>query len=116
MPPSHRMSSGEGKADLIAALFDDSHRNTKPAQRIGVNCYEINNRSRDRNLLCALRHFRRRLSENPEAYSVSATQKRLQAPPEASEAEKRDHEVDRRTCHRCGQKGHIARNCPGNRR
>lgn len=99
----------------IAALFDDSHRNTGPASRIGVHCYEIDNRARETNLLGALQHFRQKLSNDPEFFSVSATHKRLRAPPEASEEEKKGHEAERRSCHRCGKRGHLARDCPFNK-
>ena len=96
----------------IAALFDDSYRNLRPAEHVRVQTYAVDNTSRSKGLLSQLQRYRQRLTEDPEFFTVDGTYKRLLKPPEASETEKRDHEVERRTCRRCGERGHLARDCP----
>ena len=98
----------------MAALFDDSIRNTRPAADIGVWTYEINNfGTRQQGLLAQLQQFRGNLTEDREFFTVDATYRRLRRPAEASQREKTDHENDKRSCFKCGARGHIARNCPG---
>ena len=97
----------------IAALFDDSHRNTRPASQIGVETYEVDNSAtKQKGLLALLQQYRRRLTEDREYFSVDKTYQRLLQPAEASEREKTDHESDRRSCYTCGERGHLARDCP----
>ena len=97
----------------IAALFDDSSRNTKPASQIGVKAYEVDNfAAKQKGILAQLQQYRRSLHEDREYFSVAKTRQRLSQPAEATKREKSDHETDRRSCFTCGERGHLARDCP----
>ena len=114
---THSSSTG-GKdyvcwSEGIAALFDDSSRNTKPASQIGVKAYEVDNfGAKQKGLLAQLQQYRRNLHEDRELFSVAKTHQRLSQPVEATRGEKSGHETDRRSCFTCGERGHRARDCP----